>query len=341
VLRELVGLTMHISAQVDSRLAGAGLFLVPDTAKRALQAALGIDPNDEDAEDPVLAALMEAMLTAIKDRANAAALVPLTMAVPDETVELFRHITFSTPLDEKAAELRDESIRRLALGQDAPPELLLGTSGMNHWGSWLVQEDVITTHVEPPLALICDAYTTQWLWPVLMENGLSPEQAHRYVVWYDVSDLMVRPNHSQDAFTLHERGVITDKALRAATGFDDSDGPEWEEALDDPMVSLALDLCSKSPSLLNEPGLAKLVDSLRVVIEGKPSDPELAPPPPPQLTGGDEEPDTEEEEEPDAPADGSPPDSAGDPAQPEEGPPGIAAGGYRFQPDAWPAVSGR
>src|SRR5262249_2474561 len=29
ILRELVGLTMHISAQIDSRLAGAGVFIVP------------------------------------------------------------------------------------------------------------------------------------------------------------------------------------------------------------------------------------------------------------------------------------------------------------------------
>ena len=40
VLRELVGLTMHISAQVDSRLAGAGLLVVPQSAQRALNIAL-------------------------------------------------------------------------------------------------------------------------------------------------------------------------------------------------------------------------------------------------------------------------------------------------------------
>ena len=36
VLRELVGLTMKIAAQVDSRLAGAGVFIVPQSAKTAL-----------------------------------------------------------------------------------------------------------------------------------------------------------------------------------------------------------------------------------------------------------------------------------------------------------------
>src|SRR3546814_17159695 len=63
---------------------------------------------------------------------------------------LFRS-TFHTPFDEETRELREEAIRRLALGQDAPPELLLGVGNMNHWGAWLVQADTNNTHVEPPL----------------------------------------------------------------------------------------------------------------------------------------------------------------------------------------------
>src|SRR5690606_35796674 len=41
VLRELVGLTMAIGAQVDSRLAGAGVFIVPDSARQAILRAMG------------------------------------------------------------------------------------------------------------------------------------------------------------------------------------------------------------------------------------------------------------------------------------------------------------
>src|SRR5699024_3059983 len=56
VLRELVGLTMHISAQIDSRLAGAGLLLVPESASRAMKQAEGL-PEDSKA-DPFGQALM-------------------------------------------------------------------------------------------------------------------------------------------------------------------------------------------------------------------------------------------------------------------------------------------
>jgi len=265
VLRELVGLTMHISAQVDSRLAGAGLLIVPQSAQRALQIAAGI-PEDE-MTDQFTEALMEAMLKPIEDRANASALVPLVVTVPDDAAGLFEFITFAKPLDTESRNLRDEAIRRLALGQDAPPELLLGTSGMNHWGAWLVQEDVVTTHLEPPLALICDALTTQYLWPVLIAQGMDEDAARQYVVWYDVSDLVVRPNRSQDALALHQRGVISDETVRNATGFDESDAPAVAAVLPQEVV-LALEMARTSPTLVQNPGIPQLVAQIRAVLAG-------------------------------------------------------------------------
>lgn len=260
VLRELVGLTMHISAQVDSRLAGAGLLIVPQSAQRSLRQAAGVPDDDE--SDQFTEALMEAMLKPIQDRANASALVPLVVTVPDESTALFNFITFAKPLDTEARNLRDEAIRRLALGQDAPPELLLGTGGMNHWGAWLVQQDVVATHLEPPLALICDALTTQYLWPVLVQQGMDESEARKYVVWYDVSHLVVRPNQSQDAMVLHDRGVISDTALRQSTGFDETDTPPAYASLE-PDVVLALQLAGAHPILFQNPGLPQLVAQIR------------------------------------------------------------------------------
>lgn len=258
VLRELVGLTMHISAQVDSRLAGAGVFIVPQSARRALAVAAGVDPDTED--DPFTDALMEAMMTAIQDRSSAAALVPLVITVPDESTGLFQHITFANALDGEARELRDEAIRRLALGQDAPPELLLGVGGMNHWGAWLVREDVVTTHIEPPLALICDAITTQFLVPVLIEQGMDEEEARNYVVWYDVSHLVQRPNRLSDAQVLHEKGVISDEALREAGGFGDADSPK---NLSRP-VEIAVELAQRNPALIDN--MAEIVKAFEEIL---------------------------------------------------------------------------
>ncbi len=270
VLRELVGLTMHISAQVDSRLAGAGLLIVPQSAQRALRQAAGLPDTPEGGSepDPFTEALIEAMLTPIGDRANASALVPLVVTVPDDVTDKFQFMSFAKPLDTEARSLRDEAIRRLALGQDAPPELLLGTGGMNHWGAWLVQEDVISTHVEPPLALICDALTTQYLWPALA--ALEIESPEQYVVWYDVSDMIVRPNRASDAGSLYDKGALSDTALRAANGFDETDAPITDDL--DEATSLAFELVRKSPELLRNPGLASLVDQIRKVLAGDLSD---------------------------------------------------------------------
>lgn len=265
-LRELVGLTMKNNAQIDSRLAGAGLLLIPQSLRSALLAAAGLPEDTE--EDPLLDALMDAMMTPIRDRESASAIVPLTITVPDESVDKVKHLTFSTPSDEGDSDKQDKAIRRLALGQDAPPELLLGTAGMNHWGAWLVNEDVVSTHLEPPLALICDAFTTQFLWPVLRALGKAEDEVRRYVVWYDVDHLIVRPNRGSTAQTLHAAGAISAEALRDANGFDENDAPSETAALD-PAITTALELVQNAPSLAQDPGLPALVEQVRAVLAGE------------------------------------------------------------------------
>lgn len=268
VLRELLGLTMSISAQIDSRLAGAGILLISDQASAALKQAAGIDPSSSD--DPFVDTLIDTMVTPIKDRSAASAVVPLVVTVPADVVDRVKHITFSTPLDKESQKLRDEAIRRLALGQDAPPELLLGVGGMNHWGAWLVREDVVKTHLEPPLALICDALTTEYLRPILIAMGKTPEEAEEHVVWYDVDNLISRPNRGEDAKELYDRGAITDKALREANGFEEGDAPEeTAEIQNDPAVDRALQLVANAPSLMQNPGLPAIVEQIRAVLEGQ------------------------------------------------------------------------
>lgn len=266
VLRELVGLTMAISGFVDSRLAGAGVFISSDEARKAMLRALG-RPED-DPGDPLADALIEAMTTAIEDRSSAASFAPIVLSVPDATSQTFRHITFDKDFDKELRPLRDEAIRRLALGQDAPPEILLGVGGMNHWGAWLVREDVVTTHLEPPLALFCDAVTTQLLRPALLAMGYTPDEASDYVVWYDVSHMISRPNRSADAQSVYDKGELSGEALRRENGFDENDAPPVL-GKPDPAVDLALQLVAQAPSLMQNPGLPSVVEQIRIVQSGE------------------------------------------------------------------------
>lgn len=271
ILRELIGLTRHISAQIDSRLAGAGILVVPSSASAAL-ASDAADSNAYGAPDPFVSALMDSMLRPIENRDDASAVVPLVVTVPDEAADKMNHLTFSSALDSGARDLRDEAIRRLALAQDAPPELLLGSGAMNHWGAWLTREDTVTTHIEPVLALICDALTSQYLRPVLLSAGLSEDEVRTLSVGYDVSALVARPNRSEEALNLHRAGAVSDEALREASGFDDSDA----KPLDERALMQALAMVTKRPDLMGTIGIGPLTQEILKAYEGDYSAPSEA-----------------------------------------------------------------
>ena len=258
VLRELVGLTKHVGATIDSRLAGAGLLVLPNSVE-VVGSAAESEVDDGQPTPGFVDALIDAMVTPLENRDSAASLVPLTIRVPDDAVAAVRHIRFDTPLDEHAKDLRDEAIRRLALGLDAPPEVLLGLGDTNHWSAWQIDEATAKLHIEPLLGLICDALTTQYLWPTLKAANVA--DVERYVVWYDASDLTQRPNKAAEATTGHQRGLLSDEAWRRHAGFDETDAPEVDAI--DRAVELALELVSRAPSLMQNPGLPAIVQQIR------------------------------------------------------------------------------
>jgi hypothetical protein len=144
----------------------------------------------------------------------------------------------------------------------------MGTSDANHWGAWLVQAEVVSAHIEPPLQLMCDALTTQYLRPVLVENGMTEDQAEQYVVWYDVSDLIIQANKSADAQALYAAKAISAKAVREAVGFDESDAPQ--EETDDPAIAAAFAMVQVDPGLMLRPGLDIILEQLKALLSGSP-----------------------------------------------------------------------
>lgn len=276
ILRELIGLTMHVSALIDSRLAGAGILLLPTSAT----VLGGTAPEDDQEEDPTVAALIESMITPIKDRDSAASVVPLILTAPDESVDAIRHITFASPLDAAAKDLRDEAIRRLALGLDMPPETLLGLGTSSHWNAWAVQEDTVKLHLIPGVSLLAAAVIKEFLHPVLLELGLSEDEVYKYSFECVADDLVARPNHFDEALELFKVDAITMPALLAAGGFDITDMPEQQESFDR-AVAVALKAVAINPSLFQDPGLPNLVSQLRAVFDGKDASdapPEATPP---------------------------------------------------------------
>jgi hypothetical protein len=264
VLRELVGLTKHVGATIDSRLAGAGLLIIGQSVD-----VIGASHEGTDAEQPpadFVEALIEAMVTPIENREDASAVVPLAVRVPDDAVDLVKHISFAQPFDAHAKELRDEAIRRLALGLDAPPEVLLGLGSTNHWSAWQIDEATTKTHIEPLLALIADALTVQFLWPALTEAGV--QDPSRYVVWFDTANLTLRPNRTAEATEGVDRGLLSGSAWRRETGFGEEDAPEVSIA---PAAQMVLDIARSAPNLVgaNPAIIIVLLDLIEALMDGR------------------------------------------------------------------------
>lgn len=260
VARELVGLTKHVSANIDSRLAGAGILLIGDSF--SLLSGQSPEEDDESEVDPILAALMDAMLTAIQDRDAASAVMPIVLQGPDEAIDKVKHLTFATPFDERTKELRDEAIRRLALGLDAPPEVLLGLGSSTHWNAWIIQDDYVKTHVDPSLSLVCDALTRDYLHPLL--EHLRVPDPHEYAIWWDSSPLTQRPDRSKEAIEVHTHGALSDEALRREAGFDEGDAPTQP----DRAVEIALKMVQDQPGpVLENPQLVnQVIEVIRAAL---------------------------------------------------------------------------
>jgi hypothetical protein len=237
-LRELVTTSARITADLESRLAGAGILVMPASASVARTApAQGQAPDTEDlVDDADYATLIEAMVTPISDRDSASAVVPILIRVDDTAVDKVRHISFATNLDAKVLELRDAAIKRLALGLDVPPEVLLGMTDANHWTGWQIEESAVKLSVEPLLTLIVNALTENYLRPALAALGVP--DAERYVIWYDVSELVLRPNRFEQAYKLWQDGIIGAAAVLREGGFSADDVPTSAEQAQHLLIKL-------------------------------------------------------------------------------------------------------
>ncbi|MGI5292711.1 hypothetical protein ACQEVF_56700 [Nonomuraea polychroma] len=232
--------------------------------------------------------LIRTMVTPIGDRDSAAAVVPLVIKLPDDAIGKVQHLSFSTPFDAQLSEREEKVVRRVAIGMDLPPEVLLGLGDSNHWSAWQIQESSITLYVEPLLGLICQALTHNYFRPALQALGVNVD---RLVVWYDTSDLRLRPNRGPEALELHNRELLSDEALLREHGFGVEDLPSDLER----QRRLAWKLAQQHRDLL--PALASLIglDALTqqppagdgTVERQPPGGPSLPSSPRPELPGSD------------------------------------------------------
>lgn len=226
-LRELRRIRQYIDATLVSRLAGAGILVIPQ------EVSYPTAPNEPDSQaHPFITEVMEVMMTAVREPGTAAQLVPIPIEVPAEYADAFKHLSFATELSDKILDMRESALRQCAITLDVPAEVLTGMGELNHWGAWQIEESAVKVHAEPLLELITSALTTGFLHPVLEAQGMSKEEASEFVIWADTSELSTKPDKSDDTVALYDRGEASGQALRRETGLSEADKPSEEELAD-------------------------------------------------------------------------------------------------------------
>jgi hypothetical protein len=262
-LRKLEALDKYDFAQIDSRLAGAGLLLLPQ--------GVTFPSKDGTSSDLVgfMRYLAEIMGTALKDRESAASLVPTMLTLPPEALDKVKHIDFATELAKATEGKVEQTIRRIALDMDLPAEVLLGMADANHWSAWQIDESSVKVHIEPMLTRICDALTQGYLAPALEAIGEDPAA---YTLWYSTANLTVRPNRYADTIEAFDRDIVSEQAVIEAGGFSKEDMPSDEERTRRLQEKLLL----AAPT---GPLAGQLAETLGLVDEAPPAPAQIAPAP--------------------------------------------------------------
>lgn len=217
ICEELSLLTREIKGDIHSRLANAGLYWVPNEIDYPEPA--DFDP-DEDG-DAFTADLIATMSTAITDKESAAGTVPMVVRAPAQYIKDVRHDQFPIQSN-NTIERRRDAVLRFAQGVDLPVEIVTGQGDTTFANAVVIDDALFKAHIEPVLEMICSALTSGFLRSALGDDC-------PFVVHYDASELLSRPNRAQDAKDAYDRDAIGAAPLRNALGFSDSDAPTEEE----------------------------------------------------------------------------------------------------------------
>lgn len=304
-LSEIDLLTKRIAADTRSRLQGNGLLLMPTEAEFA-PGQPGVAAPSETA-DVFIQSFMQVGSVAIADPESPAATLPLVVRMPGEVIQHVAHLKFYSDYSAQLDTLRQAAVKRLALGLNMPPEVLLGMADSNHWTAWQVAEEAITLHIEPLAETICYALTKGFIINALMGDSETPSMTRQEaeasaMVWYDTTDLTSRPDLTAAATEAHHRIVISDAKYLEYIGLDAGDllpitDPEFKRRM---LVEVARGAPTLAPAMLAEAGIIDAAPA--AAVEGAPGTPGAAPaadsPPPEPATGP---PDTKDDQ-PDAQA---------------------------------------
>lgn len=228
ICRELVVLSEVVDSIAKSRLSSGMLFIPEEMSFGPINETEA--PNDSDDFDEFIGTLVEHMSAPVRDRTSAAGLVPLVVRGAAEYGDKIRLVQLAQDLDATYHDLRMELLDRLAKGLDAPPEIIGGKAGLNHWSSYNVDADLIGKHVNPVGEMIAEFITVAYLRPMLAEfEYVTDEDVLRFELVFDSRILTARQDEGPAATGAWDRMALSDTSYLRANGFELDDYPSDDE----------------------------------------------------------------------------------------------------------------
>jgi hypothetical protein len=276
---ELLLLGRLINTSVNSRL-NAGILYVADELR--FQRADSNDVVPQPDVDPFEEELTLSLTEAVTDDDSPSNIIPIIVRGPAELADkAFHKIDLSRDFDETIVSRHEQTLQRIINGIDIPRDILAGFSQTRYSNAQTISEDMLKAYIEPLIVLIAEALTVGYLRPALLSRGFTPDEIGSVVVWYDPSEVVTRPDRSEDADKGWDRKLISGAAWRRAHGFAEADAPSDAEvaqriALDSAVTpditleflrQMAPELVAEAEKLSRESGVAPATG-----VSGNPSD---------------------------------------------------------------------
>lgn len=200
-----------------SRL-GAGIVFVP----------AGLTPASG---EPIEEAIAKITVNPVEDETAIGTVAPLIMTGPIDLADKIKRIDLARGIDPEMTRNAEITMNRILDGIDIPKNVVTGFEGSRYAVAVVVDDSLYKAHIEPMIMLICDSLTSAYLWPMLRRRGISESVLKKFVVWYNPSKIVTRPDKSQSANEGYDRFLLSGDAWRSARGYGSEDAPKDEELL--------------------------------------------------------------------------------------------------------------
>lgn len=214
---QMVLVDQAIRSIIRSRMS-AGVIKIP----------VGMSGPDGRSVQEVLAA---ATMEPVEDESSAWQVVPLTIEGDIEALKGLERIDLSRPLSEELLAAGERALERVLRGIDVPKDIVQGLADIKFSNGLIIDDNLYRAHIEPLVMLICDSLNEAYYQPALRKAGVPEHLIDKFVLWYDPSAVITRPDKSQAANEGHDRLLLSDAAWRQARGFSEQAAPDEDEVI--------------------------------------------------------------------------------------------------------------